>query len=493
MSTNEELKNVTGLFVIVGSLDFPFNYSYNQPFGFDPDNDIPIFKYSLNQCIDGFENGQSLSIPSVINKDTISLLIAECANNAGLNSQDLSSEDWKGVFQILEWVAANKTTILSVKNWPEMGTTYPNFPDYVFRNVSLDEKFNADLVNYVKNYVAKSFYFVESSKKDRISLIEFKVKINEIPKLFKIYFDADDFMSAYAGAKFFVYYYKDLDDNNEISQEEFDKQIIDKVNSGIMKETYITCKQYFTPYCKPVYQEGIIASHEPAVNRTFWVYSNLPDSELTEEIIVDQIRQELIKDNGGTEDDLSNQYPNLFVDQEVHIYPIHDNTAINKAEDNSLQIVHPVSYAKIQEVMKSFGLSLITTADGFRNIEIFYVGIDSVEKNTLNKFIYPLLAADFSVDKTKLPISSRFINYSPRSFADWDGTGADDDKFQFILINCLGYFEKHFNKEALLTNIQTIKDNLDFKVIDAEEGDNSKITFKMKNTKFTVTWYYSVS
>lgn len=487
----EELKNVTGFFVSMGSKDYPASYPMTSRFGFDANSDIPIYKYSLKDLIDGFVNPITLSRTGVNNTNYISFLVGEGDNNAGLSGQNLYGDDWKNVFKVLEWTAANQATILSITSYPEEDV-YSNFPDYVFRNSSLDEKFNTNLVNTVPTYVNKSFYYVESSKKDRISYIDFKCKINNIPKQFKIYLDADDFMSAYAGTQFFVYYYQDLDDNDKISQNEFDKQIIDKINSGIMKEIYSNMKQYFTPYCKPIYDDadtGELIGHQEAVNRTFYVYSNLPAEEFTETIVVEQIRQQLIKDNNNSEDDLSNQYPNLFTDQEVHLYPIHDNTAIDRASGGGTQIVHPISYAKIQDVMKSVGLQIITGSDKFKNIELFYVGIDTLEKNTLNQFIYPILAADYSMDKTKLPISSRFINYSPRTFSSFDGTGSDDDKFQFILVNCLGYFEKHFEKDALLTNLGIISDNIDLKVVEADEGDYEKITFKMKNTLFSIIWY----
>lgn len=487
----DELKNVVGFFISLGSKDYPASYPMTSLFGFDTDSKIPVYKYSLKQVIEGFQTPITLTRTGVNNSNYNSFLVGEGQNNPALSGNDLYSDEWKNLFKALEWVEANQATILSITSSPEPDV-YSNFVDYVFRNLTLDEQYNTNLVNHVPTYVAKSFYYQESSKRNRISFIEFKCKINNVPKMFKIYFDADDFMSTYAGAQFFVYYYKDLDDDDQISQEEFDKQIINKINSGIMKEIYSTMRQYYTPYCKPIYDKttGLIMGHEPAVNRTFYVYSNLPADEFTETIMIDQIRQELIKDNGNTEDDLSNQYPNLFTDQEVLIFPIHDNTQINRTEGNAPQVVHPVSYAKIQEVMKSMGLPIITNADNYRNTEIFYVGVDNMEKNTLNKFIYPMLAADYSVDKTKMPISSRFISYSPRNFATFDGTGTDDDKFQFILMNILGYFEKHFDKASLLNNISSIKDSLDFTVEDSSvTGDYEKVKFKLKSTLFTVTWY----
>ena len=494
MSSAEELKNVLGVFVIIGSRDLPLSYPYDKPFGFNEGNDIPIFKYSLNEVMNGFTNPQLLTRPGILNNNTINMLIAEGENNSGLSSQNISDSDWDNVYKILEWVSMNQATILSVNNWPEKTQgTYTSFPDYVFRTTVLSPEFNTNLANYIPTYVSKSFVYVESTKRDRISLIEFRIRINNIPKLFKVYYDIDDFMSMYASSLFFVYYYQDLDDDTSISQEEMDKQIVDAINKGIMKETFNTCKQIFTPYCEPIYSEGVIIDHKLAVNRSFWIYSNLPSSELTEEVLLDQVRAKLIEDNGGTDDDLSNQYPNLFVTQEVHIYPIHDNTAFSK-NDNSLLTVHPIAYTKIQDIMKMFGLGLITTANNFRNVEIFYTGIDAIEVNILNKFIYPLLAAEFSADKTRQPISSRFIDYSPRSFASFDGTGSNSDKFQFIIMNCLGYFEKNFSEEALLNNISVIKDNIDFRIHQpTETNDYETITFTMVNTKFTITWYTNLS
>ena len=487
----EELKNVTGYFVSMGGKDYPASYPMDTTFGFNTGSSIPIFKYSLKQVIQGFTTPITLSRVGVNNSNYISFLVGEGSNNPALSGNDLYSDEWKNVFKVMEWVEANQATILSIKTYPEP-EVYSNFVDYIFRNLSIDEQYNSNLVNHVPTYIAKSFYYQESSKKDRISFFEFKCQINNVPKQFKIYLDADDFMTAYAGAQFFVYYYKDLDNNDQISQEEFDKQIIDKINSGIMKEIYSTMKQFFTPYRKPIYDTtgtGLITGHEAAVNRTFYVYSNLPADEFTEAILIDQVRQQLIKDNGGVEDDLSNQYPNLFTDQEVWIFPLHDNTQINTDAGNAPQVVHPLSYTKLQEVMKSNGVSIVSTADNYRNTEIFYVGVDNIENNTLNKFIYPLLAVDYSADKTKMPISSRFINYSPRSFATFDGTGIDDDKFQFLLINILGYYEKHFEKAALLHNISVIKDSLDFTIEDATSTEYAKVKFKLKNTLFSVIWY----
>lgn len=489
MAEASELKKVSGVFLQMGSRDFPFNYSFNDPYGFDPDNDIPIFKYSLNEVISGFDAPITLSKPGVIDNNLISFLVTEGQNNEAIKSEDLSSLEWQNIYSLIEWMYANQSTILSITEWPDKDV-YSSFPDYVFRNVTIEEGFNQDLTNYISTYVSKSIYYIASTKKDRISFIEFRCKIKDVPKDFKVYFDADDFVSTYSGSKFFVYYYKDLDgDDSKITQTEFDKSIIESINSGIMQKEWRTMKQYTTLYCAPQIGEDGGITHKDGVNRTFYVYSNLPIEEFTTQIMIDQIRQQLIADNNDSEDDLSNQYPNLFTDQEVYIYPIHDNIQLNKNEGNAPQVVHPLSYSKLQEVMRMQGLALVEGADGFRNCEIFYVGFDVVEKNTMNKYIFPLLAADYSVDKTKLPITSRFINYSPRSFADYTGTGSDDDKFQFILMNILGYFQKHFEKEAFLQNLESISSSIDLTITDATDQDYANISFKLKNTKFIIVWY----
>ena len=279
----------------------------------------------------------------------------------------------------------------------------------------------------------------------------------------------------------------------KISQSEFDNNIIGELNKGIMDKIWKSTKQYFTPYCEPIHAEDGRITHKPAVNRTFYVYSNLPEELFTTEVMLDQIRQQLIKDNGGVEDDLSNQYPNLFSDQEVYIYPIHDNTAIDTREGDSIKVVHPFDYVRIQETMKRFGLPIVTTADNYRQIEMFYVGIDTLDLNILNKYIYPLLAADYSVNKLSKPITSRFINYSPRTFTNYDGTGSEDDKFQFILLQILGYFEKSIEEDDLKNSLKRLDPNLELEIFTNEEYSEPRVTFKMRNTKFIVVWYTSMN
>ena len=493
MVSAEELKKVTGFFVQIGSRDLPYNFPLEDQFGFDEGNDIPIFQYSLKESIEGLDDPVTLQRPAVRNSEYISYLVAEGLNNSGLKTQDITSDDWINVYKVLEFVANNQATIRKTSTWDDT-TTYPTFPDYVFRTPKLPvETYPEELNCYVPTYVPRSFFFQNSTKSDRIEFIEFNCKINNIPKAFKIYFDIDRFMATYSGARFFVYYYRDENGDNQISQSEFDNAIINELNQGLMKNIWKSTKQYFTPYCEPIIGVSGELEHKPAVNRTFYVYSNLPEDQLTAEIIVDQIRQEIIKDNGGSEDDLSNQYPNLFTDQEVYIYPIHDNVAIDTKEGDSIKIVHPVDYVKIQEIMKRFSLPIVTTADDYRQIEVFYVGIDTLDVNILNKYIYPMLAADLSINKSSKPITSRFINYSPRTFTNYDGSGTDDDKFQFILLQILGFFEKHIEKDDLISSLNRLDKNLDLEIFDNEEFTEPRVTFKMKSTKFVIVWYTSLN
>ena len=493
MATDEELKKVTGFFVEIGSRDLPFNYPHEDKFGFDEDNDIPVFSYSLKETMEGMDDPVVLQRPSVRNPLSISYLVGEGLNNPGLKKQEITSEEWENIYKILEFVANYQATIRNTKQWEDT-MTYPTFPDYVFRTSKLpSETYPEEMNCYVSTYVPRSFFSQNSTKSDRIEFIEFTCNLNNVPKAFKIYYDIDKFMAANAGSKFFVYYYKDDNNDNQISQSEFDNNIIGELNKGIMDKIWKSTKQYFTPYCEPIHAEDGRITHKPAVNRTFYVYSNLPEELFTTEVMLDQIRQQLIKDNGGVEDDLSNQYPNLFSDQEVYIYPIHDNTAIDTREGDSIKIVHPFDYNRIQETMKRFGLPIVTTADNYRQIEMFYVGIDTLDLNILNKYIYPLLAADYSVNKLSKPITSRFINYSPRTFTNYDGTGSEDDKFQFILLQILGYFEKSIEEEDLKTSLKRLDPNLELEIFTNEEYSEPRVTFKMRNTKFIVVWYTSMN
>lgn len=488
----EELKKVFGFAVIKGSKDLPTNYPYESEFGFMDGSETPVFKYSLKEVHEGIENPVLIDTIGQIFDSQILRLAVEAKDNIALKEQDVTSDDWKNALKIIEYVAGFQAVIAAQQTWgntEEDKKNYTNWLDYVFRTIKLPENKYPDYQScYIPNYISKSSFFEKSRKSNRIQYVEFSVKMNEVPKAFKIYFDADSFMEIYASDRFFVYYYQDLDDNDKISQEEFDKQIVDKMNTGLMRNVWKSYKTLITPYCARYFDDEGSLAHKPAVNRTFYVYSNLPEDQFTQEILIEKIKQKLIEDNGNSEDDLYNQYPNLFTAQQVLIYPIHDNTATSATEGEIT--VAPVEYGKIQEIMRRFGIPTITSANDYRKTEIFYVGMDQ-NINLNNKYIYPLLAIDYSASKNSTPISSRFIKYSPRAFVNYDGTGLEDDKFQFILLQILGYFEKALTDEQLKTSLNQIDSTLDLKITESDGGD-PKVSFIMKLTEFNVIWYTAI-
>ena len=488
----EELKKVFGFAVIKGSKDLPTNYPYESEFGFMDGSDAPVFRYSLKEVHEGIEDPVLIDTVGQIFNSQILRLSVEAIDNLALKEQDVTSEDWKGALKIIEYVAGFQAVIAAQQTW---GNTtddqkdYTNWLDYVFRTTILPEDKYLDYQScYISNYVSKSAFFEKSKKSNRIQYVEFSVRLNDVPKAFKIYFDADNFMENYANDRFFIYYYKDLDDNDKISQEEFDKQIVEKMNSGLMSKIWKSFKTLITPYCARYFDDDGVLAHKPAVNRTFYVYSNLPEDQFSQEILIERIKQQLIDDNGGSEDDLYNQYPNLFTAQQVIIYPIHDNTATSVAEGEI--VVAPVEYGKIQEVMRRFAIPTITSANDYRKTEIFYVGMDQ-NINLNNKYIYPLLAVDYSASRSSTPITSRFIKYSPRAFVNYDGTGIEDDKFQFILLQILGYFEKAMTEDELKDSLNKIDTTLDLKIVEVD-GEDPKVSFKMKLTEFNVIWYTAI-
>lgn len=489
----EELKKVFGFAVIKGSKDLPTNFPYESKFGFMDGSDAPVFKYSLKEVHEGIDDPVLIDTVSQIFNSQILRVAIESIDNVAVKTQDVTNEEWKNALKIIEYIAGFQAVIVAQQTWGDTSDdskNYSNWLDYVFRTINLPEDRYPNYQScYISNYVSRSAYFEKSKKSNRVQYVEFTVKMNETPKAFKIYFDADAFMDSYANDKFFVYYYQDLNDDDKISQEEFDKQIIDKMNTGLMKTVWKSYKTLVTPYCAKYFDDDGQMAHKPAVNRTFYVYSNIPEEDFTQEILIERIRQKLIEDNGNSEEDLYNQYPNLFTSQQVIIYPIHDNTAVS-AEEGEIK-VSPIEYGKIQEVMRRFGVPTITTANDYRKTEIFYVGMDQ-NINMNNKYIYPLLAIDYSIDKNKLPISGRFIKYSPRAFINYDGTGLEDDKFQFILIQILAFFEKAMTSEELKESLNKIDTTLDLEINEGRDGEDPKVLFKMKLTEFIVIWYTSI-
>lgn len=488
----EELKKVFGFAVIKGSKDLPTNYPYESVFGFMDGSDAPVFKYSLKEVHEGIDDPVLIDTIGQIFNTQILRLALESVDNVALKEQDVTTDEWKNALKIIEYVAGFQAVIAAQQTW---GNTvddqkdYTNWLDYVFRTINLPEdKYLNYQSCYVTNYVPKSAYFEKSKKSNRIQYVEFSIKLNDIPKAFKIYFDADSFMDIYVNDKFFVYYYQDLNNDDKISQEEFDKQIVDKMNTGLMSKIWKSYRTLITPYCERYFDDEGVQAHKPAVNRTFYVYSNLPEDEFTQEILIERVKQQLIDDNGSSEDDLYNQYPNLFTAQQVVIYPIHDNTASSTTE--GIVTVAPIEYSKIQEIMRRFSIPTITTANDYRKTEIFYVGMDQ-NINLNNKYIYPLLAIDYSASKNSTPITSRFIKYSPRSFINYDGTGLEDDKFQFILLQILGYFEKAMTEDELKNSLTAIDNTLDLTITEEVNGD-PKVSFKMKLTEFSVIWYTAI-
>jgi len=427
---------VFGFYYEQGGLDYPQNHSRIKPFGYNLGSNTPVFKYSISDVERSLMQPRQLSSLSILgSSNRLRTITAEGNGNEDLNGQNLSSTEWNASFKILEYLHQNQ--VIAKQN-----------PEVLYQHgtgVGYFSKGDEDLATstspyYVMQYVANSLVLTQSSKPNRLSYASFKVNMGASGiKDFMVYFDADDFVERPEGAGFEVYRYEDIENNDQISNFEFDDRIVKKLfeilQSGKFRQyAAITIDKWI-----PEVVNGQLSGQTIQTVETFFIFTtyppDLPNSPFNQEMKLSYIRiylRERYEDGY-----LRTTYRSLFTEDLVEIIPIYENVISTAGGTNAM--AHPISLSLLRNTMNMFGKNYnpdpaAANYNSYKPTEIFYVGggVDATPQTP--PFPFPLVAVELGNSGVSRPIAGRFPSYRPVYGTPGAPSGSSSDNFHHYLI-----------------------------------------------------------
>jgi len=461
MAENNSVFSIFGFYYEQGSIDFPNNHSLIEPFGYNSGNYNPIFKYSINDIITNFIKPATLTSSSILGTtNRMRTIYAESNGNAFIEeNKNILTNDWLGLFKILEYLYNNQSTARDTPSAIYNPTTGQGYFSKADEDLSSQNN-----IYYTPQYVKNSLMLIPSNKLGRLSYVTFRVTINGTYHDIKIYFDADDFVESSDTTKHAVYRYEDIDnDPLRISDSEFNSQIVQKLFLILKKGGY---RQYDRVVVDKWINE--IINNTPTGNvvqttETFYVFTSIPESSsaFNQQTKISYIKEYLRNRYDDTY--LRFTYRTLFVNDFVEIIPIYNNI-INTTTESAL-LIHPISLYTLRATMNLFGKNFNPDPSSanynlYRPTEIFYVGggVDATPQNP--PFIYPLIAVESSADSgVSRPISQRFPKFRPmygiENSDQIDQSSAQFHQYIILALSILnGYILKRSINSDILNAIQ---------------------------------------
>lgn len=471
------LNNVIGFYLLLNSNDYPNNYSPNLPFGFTTTDKInPVFSYSLDQIRASFTSPREFKTLANYNNTCINNLIVEAQNNENLSSQNITSNDWKGVFKVIEWAYMNQAIININK---PTDSSYKTYANEVLAATRINEEEN---IYYVSNYINGSFSYETSTKVGRLSHIMFKMLIASEQVYFDIFFDADSFMTERISSDdWYIYAYEDDENDGKISEKEWDEKIVKKLWEIQRYKHYNRVDKFITTWCRN--DASVPGGWTEGVQRTHYLFNNYPEkpeSLVTREMKKNKVKEWVLKKNNNNYEFSAKEYPELFSDQQVLIVPVYGN--YRTGTDGQNTIIHPLSKDKLEKVInRFFNESVMMNTD---KLEIFYVGSDGSDNASRLSYIFPLIAGEITIDDVvTYPISSRFPDYYPRILDQSFNPGNNiSENFHFLILKILGYHNKIYTAEQ----IKSLDPAEEIEIVDSTPAETGYVQFKYKSCIFKV-------
>lgn len=463
-------------YVPMGSTDFPASYDWNKPYGFDEQDDGqmkgPIYTYSLINVIKNFISPIQFLRNNPVDPNINSLLICETNNNEEIASQEINNSDWDVIFKIIHYIYVNQST-------------WNGAPDSDQYNSLGDEELSSnDELGVKESYVTNSItYTTDKDANGRFYRVTFRAKVGTtLGVTFTLYFSPDYYIRNGTTANFAVYTYEDLDDNNEISETEWDSQITAKYYDILKDGKYNSYTKFKT-------RKRIGAEYNPdnpstdgteLIEQIFIVFSTLSKAkDITESDKKTAVRNYLINKHG--EDNMGLliwMYPDLFTTADVLIVPVYDNYLYQGGSEIN-KVKHPFDGTKLIEVIARNNKQVDPSQPGGSPYEIFYVGYMS---NNKYDYRYPLIAFEDSTSSSvQYPISSRFPDYVP-IFNQDSGQDSESELFHRYLIIALNVISGIIDIDDIPQEDQT----LEWSYTTASGSVESKVSFTYKNVRWTV-------
>ena len=436
---------VQGFFYISGGKDRPFGYNDNLNFGFKDDGSGPEFKYSLSVIQDYYIEPLTIKSISNANGMVLSLLLEGLDHKDEFESIDINTFNSKGldgVFKILEYSSLHQSTL---GNTPSNTTDYSSIGDeYLSQNVT--------------KYVKGSLQVYKSSIQNRVSYISFTITTDgTLKRNFIVYLTPDDLMVKH-GLDFGRYTVK----HNDYNKTNSNASILDIVSSIPFdvesKRNYTNCSIFGTRHV--VFNSNGVEIYN--FQQQFYIYSHMCKDYIVPPYKQVVIVKRFLEDKYNNDRELlKREYPDLFTDLDVDIYPLTNNLLDNK-------VVSPISIVSIIDELDKRGC-VVDYDKYLTSVEVFILeGASEFDDARVGADInsimrIPMVAIDLSGDTTtKGPISGTFPRFSILA-TGVEGGGSDWETFHFhiklfvkILLHLIPGSEKYglYSDEELVTNLQ---------------------------------------
>ena len=387
--------NVTGFYIALGSKDYPALWSISSPFGFQNlgDTSNAVFDASMYDVLNVFKTPinflKAFSIQSVPTSNFISQLVFEKPSeefNQNEVHEDSNDNRWITAMIIIDYLFLNQDNrdTLVADFEANIGDILPDLriPHYKPDSLSIGIQGAVDVsrINYVK------FTLNHGTVGDDVEYL--------------IYFNPDMLIANESATRKAVFLYEDLNDDDYINQNEWEKQIVEKHISIFGDARYSNYHTFPTSYRK---LDGTIIQH------LFFVYSIVP---LQLENVRNTIREYLLTANRGengtlppyTYTECVYHYPNLFSEKSATIFPIE---IINPID--GVTYMSPVSFNDISYILTSNEFE--TGNLNYKNSEIIFIG----SEETSLSYDLPFAALVISNDENDSlpPISTTLPKFVP--------------------------------------------------------------------------------
>lgn len=483
---------ITGFFYIIGSKDIQFSYNENLNFGFNPPDNTPIFKYSMKTIYDHF--GLPSSFTHFQENNTISNMVVEYTDYV---------EDFKIVRETNDPLIADlKVGSLTASSILSFIYNYDDIED-LFKNDDILYKNNCDklLSQRFGRYREKSIRLYKSqfgNLSNRISRISFDVEIhiNDTTSAYRtidMYIIPDDMLfdrgmleGKYAILRNSYRLINDIPTVTEISSEFL--SIEKNRNYTAMREFKTTHVVYNPDYSSELYR----------YTRSFYIYSHIQQSYMVPDYKnIYVVKRMLEIEFNFDRKRLKLEYPDLFSDTDVDIFPMLKN--IN-SED---RISTPISVEDIISELDSRGIPEGSLDSG--SIETFILegrgpyDRDHKMISSNNVFRIPLILVDRAIVSEKGHLSNRYSNM--RLYAT--GMRSSNDKSDILTFYLKIFFKlllkMYYNSTEFdaynaieLTNILKIPHVFNLKVYKYNLFGTeliNKLSFEYNNTTYTLHGY----
>jgi len=387
--------SVLGFYVAVGSKDLPSLWSPTNRFGFQNlgDTSVALFESSMYDVINAFKEPinylRAYSIASVPTAGFISQLVfqkpVETFNPTEVYA-DNNENRWITALYILDYLFLHQDTRDTLVNTFEttIGTILPadRIPHYVPDSLSIGIQGAIDVsrINYVK------FTLNHGSVGDDVE--------------YMIYFNPDILIANETASRKAVFLYEDLNNDEYIDRNEWEKQIVEKHLTIFGDARYSEYKTFPTTYR---------ADDDSLTTHYFFVYSI---TVLQLENVKNTIREYLLTNRRGEDGALPPytyaecifHYPNLFSERSANIFPVE---VINPQD--GVTYMSPASFNKISYILTSNEYE--NTNLNYKNSELIFIG--SEEASLSYDLPFSVLIVSNDDNDSLPPVSSKMPKFVP--------------------------------------------------------------------------------